>query len=187
MKKRIVIREQLSLSQQELADYLQVSRSVINLYELGIRQLPVQALIKLGQLEIICHQAKHGKMQVPDKFKLMNETDHTTSHVLALQKRILECRQKAASKIKLAAAMQQEYHYLLSALVIMDAWLTGLPQNAGTEKARLQSEIRQHIMYKKLKLVSPAEQFVLQHRAEVLLAEAAAHEGALDKLAPGRV
>lgn len=52
MRKHNPTRNNLQLSQQELAAYLGVSRSVISMYERGERELPTAALIKLSELEI---------------------------------------------------------------------------------------------------------------------------------------
>ncbi|MES2730457.1 MAG: helix-turn-helix transcriptional regulator [Bacteroidota bacterium] len=43
-------REKLGLSQQALADYLMISRGLVNLVERGERELPTQALLELSQL-----------------------------------------------------------------------------------------------------------------------------------------
>jgi transcriptional regulator with XRE-family HTH domain len=62
MKGSTAIRKQLGITQHELAGLLQVSRSAINLYELGKRSLPVAALLKLGQLEIVYNQAQQNRL-----------------------------------------------------------------------------------------------------------------------------
>jgi transcriptional regulator with XRE-family HTH domain len=46
------IREKLGLSQQDMAHWLGISRSLVTLVELGSRSLPSAALIKLSELEI---------------------------------------------------------------------------------------------------------------------------------------
>lgn len=47
------IREKLGISQQEIAYWLGISRSLAEHYESGIRSLPANALIKLSKLEIV--------------------------------------------------------------------------------------------------------------------------------------
>jgi len=47
------IREKLGLSQQDIAHWLCISRSLVTLVELGSRSLPSAALIKLSELEIM--------------------------------------------------------------------------------------------------------------------------------------
>lgn len=43
------LREDCDKTQQEMADYLYLSRSVYRRYELGEREIPVWALVKLAQ------------------------------------------------------------------------------------------------------------------------------------------
>ena len=52
MKKTVIIRMLTDMSQRDLANLLGVPRSVISMYERGDRDLPVNALVKLANLEI---------------------------------------------------------------------------------------------------------------------------------------
>ncbi|MBZ4192162.1 helix-turn-helix transcriptional regulator [Niabella beijingensis] len=61
-----LLRTQLQLSQQELADLIDVSRSTITMYEKGWRNLPSAAMVKLVQLELL-HQQLQLKKTVPNK------------------------------------------------------------------------------------------------------------------------
>ena len=47
------IREQLGLTQDEVAEWLDISRSLVANYERGERSLPTAALLQLGRLDII--------------------------------------------------------------------------------------------------------------------------------------
>lgn len=65
MRRRNPTRAQLQLSQQELAAYLGVSRSVISMHEQGKRPLPTAALIKLSELEIALGKLTRSKKALP--------------------------------------------------------------------------------------------------------------------------
>lgn len=43
-------REKLAITQQALADYFKISRSLLSLVEIGMRELPTQALLAFNQL-----------------------------------------------------------------------------------------------------------------------------------------
>jgi transcriptional regulator with XRE-family HTH domain len=69
--KAMKIRQKLSLTQQQLADLLGVSRSLVNQYEWGKRNLPREALQKLIQLEMESKKVE-GK-SAPDPTLLFSE------------------------------------------------------------------------------------------------------------------
>jgi transcriptional regulator with XRE-family HTH domain len=56
MKKESSIREQLGLTQEDMALYLQVSRGQLALYETHKRDLPTDALLKLVEIEVFLSQ-----------------------------------------------------------------------------------------------------------------------------------
>jgi len=64
MAKKQFIREQLGLSQQQLADYLGISRALLSLVEANQRSLPTNASIKETQLIQAIQKANvHLKMK----------------------------------------------------------------------------------------------------------------------------
>ncbi|MCF3110709.1 helix-turn-helix transcriptional regulator [Niabella sp. CC-SYL272] len=54
-------RAQLHLTQQELAVFLGISQSLLSMYEKNLRELPVQASLKLARLELELHQFQQQK------------------------------------------------------------------------------------------------------------------------------
>ena len=52
MKKPNSVRKNLGLSQVEMAQYLQINRSQLTMYEQGKRDLPTHALVKLAEMEM---------------------------------------------------------------------------------------------------------------------------------------
>jgi transcriptional regulator with XRE-family HTH domain len=79
------IREKLGVSQQDIAHWLGISRSLATHFEIGSRSLPAAALIKLSKLEIIIYafEKEHGTVEKTtdeDNFtaKPLNNIDDTT-------------------------------------------------------------------------------------------------------------
>ncbi len=56
MKATQKLREQLGLSQQDLAQYLSITLSVLGMYEIGKRDLPTAAMVKLAAIELLLLQ-----------------------------------------------------------------------------------------------------------------------------------
>jgi len=187
MKKVIEIRKILSLTQQELANLLQVSRSIINLYVLGKRALPNSTTIKLGQLMIAFTNAKQNKNQQVQPVRLYVEEENTARLVKELQQKATECRSMAAKVQQQLQAMKEQHQLLSFRLTMIGSWLENLPGGTAGEKARLHYEIQREEISRKLIPFGLPEQFTLQHLANTLLNNAAAHENALDKLNRGQV
>lgn len=61
MKKAPTIREQLGITQNDMAMYLQVSRSQLALFETNKRDLPSQARLKLATIEQFLNQIQPNK------------------------------------------------------------------------------------------------------------------------------
>ncbi|MEO7584690.1 MAG: helix-turn-helix domain-containing protein [Ferruginibacter sp.] len=50
------IRQKFGLSQEQMAQYLSVSRSLLSLHEIGKRDLPTAAMVKLSELLLFIKQ-----------------------------------------------------------------------------------------------------------------------------------
>lgn len=103
MRSLQTIREELGLSQQELADYLGVSRSLIALSETGRRQLPFDVLQRIFPLmETRADQQDATKQRVTEsvKHQWLEQELHLRQHRLqALRERHDRCqRQRAAQR-----------------------------------------------------------------------------------------
>lgn len=57
MKASVELRKKLGLPQEQMAQFLSISRSHLSLYELGLRDLSSKALTKLAELEILLLQS----------------------------------------------------------------------------------------------------------------------------------
>ena len=47
------LRNELKLTQYEMAELLNITRSQLSLFELGLRELPTTALIKASKMEVV--------------------------------------------------------------------------------------------------------------------------------------
>lgn len=187
MKGSTAIRKQLGLTQHQLAGLLQVSRSAINLYELGKRSLPVAAMIRLAQLEISYNQAQQQGKTAFRVMKTAASEENTRRLTALLQGKIQACRDKAALLQQQLDIMQQEHNRMAYLLIAMGTWHQQIHNTEPTAKLQLQIEIMQYELQQKMIWVRREEQCVLQHEINIQVYMAAAYESALDKLNRGEV
>jgi len=187
MKALTAIRKQLGLTQHQLADLLQVSRSAINLYELGKRSLPVAAMIRLAQLEISYNQAEQQGKTDFQEIKTAASEENTRRLATLLQGKIQACRDKAALLQQQLDIMQQEHNRMAYQLIAMETWHQQIHNTEPTAKLQLQIEILQYEIQQKMICVGREKQLVLQQEINIQVYMAAAYESALDQLNRGEV
>jgi transcriptional regulator with XRE-family HTH domain len=182
MKKIIDIRKKLGISQEELANWLQVSRSTINNYEQGTHSLATNALIALAEIEIAYHQSSQKT-----SFNLQDRTTHaakanTQSLCNDLLKQEAYCRRLAATLEKKLSKMKAVYAGMCVGMHLYET-RAALLARAGTNNAELKwLEILQEKQHRKMIGFGKEAQFVLQHRIDCLLREANDHARAYDML-----
>lgn len=162
------IRETLGFSQQELADYLGVSRSRISMAEGRRRELPTAALLKIGALEKIIqnnlpYKGTHLQKQFDKDAGIMRRFAQQCSHEAEAAKRILH-------------RMQQEYQRCLQALAAIEQLQNLLPQEKINKKDRICLELLQLKTLKKLSVCTPAMQMKLTLTIQALEMQAAEAE-----------
>ena len=183
MKGLINLREQLSLSHQQLAEYLCFSRSVVSMCEQGKRDLPVAALLKLGKLEIEQNRAASKKRQLHNVSTGPAANKHLSGLIRKLTSRMDVCRKKAASLKLDLQRKQKTFQTLSSRLMLLQSQHS---DDLSGKKPRLQMKIRLNWINKKMATVNRAVQFYLQHQVKVLVAEAKSHEKAIETLRSGK-
>ncbi len=106
MKAVVELRKRLGITQQELADFLQMERSTLSLIELSRREFSADALAKLGRLQLadIKSQSKAMSSDAPSSVKghwndqvpmeVMSE-QYVQEFNESLNQRIEECMQTA--------------------------------------------------------------------------------------------
>ncbi len=187
MKGSTAIRKKLGLTQHELAGLLQVSRSTINMYDLGKSSLPVAALLKLGQLEIVYNQAQQNRLPALRQISTTAAEENTRNLSSILQGKIQACRNKAAQLQQQLQVMQQDHNRLACLLITVHTSQQEMNSIPGSEKAKLQSDIQQYHIQQKIMGVGTEEQFILQQEIDIQLYMATTYESALDKLSRGEV
>lgn len=98
-------RDQLGLSQEMMAIYLNVAKSQLSMYELGKRELPKNALIKLAELALFFDQNKVNEEQ---ESELKKEQELKLKAFLAFQ--IKELEYKQLKEQRLLEIMGKKYH-----------------------------------------------------------------------------
>ena len=171
------IRQKLSLTQQQLADLLGVSRSLVNQYEWGKRNLPREALQKLIQLEMESKKVE-GK-SAPDPTLLFSQNGLNRlilKYTLKLQRigeYIVILRMRLKKMEKEFSTLQRKHHILSTTLLLKEEL---------TEKKKLLSDINLHRTNKSMKAVNGEAQFELQYRIDNLESEVTIIKQAINQL-----
>jgi len=95
MKATQQLRDQLGLSQQDLAQYLSITVSLLGMYEIGKRDLPTAALVKLAAIELLLNQ-KESSSDALD-FLEQNQVLHV-KEILKKQEERLRFKQMKAQR-----------------------------------------------------------------------------------------
>lgn len=164
------IRETLGFSQQELADYLGVSRSRISMAEGRRRELPTAALLKIGALEKIIQN------NLPCKGTHLQKQFDKDAGVM--RRFAQQCSHEAEAAKKILRRMQQDYGRCLQALAAIEQLQNMLPQEKTNKKDQLCLELQQLKTLKKLSACAPARQMKLTLTIQALQLQAAKAESA---------
>ncbi len=176
MRKRNPTRKNLDLSQQELAAYLGVSRSVISMYERGERELPTAALIKLAELEMALGKLTRSKKALP-----RTAVPDRASCRKLLQTHLADCDWKLQGlqrQLKVLEASHQQLHSRAQVLQVMQAC-----SGPGCNKREATwLELQCHVNEHELSCLQPGQVYMLQHKVSMLQLEIAATEKAMGRL-----
>ncbi|MCW3090885.1 MAG: family transcriptional regulator [Ferruginibacter sp.] len=86
MKASKIIREKLGFTQEEMAQYLSITRSLLALYENGRRDLPTAAFVKLAEIESFLTRSPPPKESSRPHIKLQQKKAQKLLDDLAKQK-----------------------------------------------------------------------------------------------------
>ena len=184
MKKTVLIRKVTNMSQRDLANLLGVPGSVVAMYEKGDRDLPLNALVKLANLEIAWDKnppaAQEGDMCV------------NVSHPFFMPVSIAGKLQQHVQEFKNAIdKLKEELFYMRTSHEMYQCWTTVLLGSRREEKQgrdagpELWLEIYMPKLTARIDLVGPEKQFMLQYRIDSKLALLAVAEQALERLSAG--
>ncbi len=169
MAKKQFIREQLGLSQQQLADYLGISRALLSLVEANQRSLPTNASIKETQLiQAIQHDAQEPLLQLVQFTTQQNESFQK----ILLQRKAEVVYELALAKRKLKK-LELQYQQAVKALHTANYLLSNLPIGAKNKLDKLWLELLLEESMQKLEACGEVAQQKLQLKIKLLEKEMA--------------
>lgn len=156
------IRETLGISQQQLAVFLGIPRSLVSMYEGGRRELPTNAMTKLSQLLLSLHNNTMLSNQ-----PALPQT-HAAKDLAVMQQYKKQCCREAALTQKQLQRMKAEFQRGLQALMAVDYLFEQLPKGETSHKDQLWLELLKAKNLKKMKRCSTAQQVKLMLKEQAL-------------------
>lgn len=101
MKTSQLLRDKLGLSQENMAQYLQITLSQLAMYEIGKRDLPTHALVILAEMELFFEQ-KQNKQTL-----FLASQEKKVQEIVAAQTKVLEY--KLLKEQRLLEKIQKKY------------------------------------------------------------------------------
>ena len=108
MKSSQIIREQLGLSQEIMAYYLGITKSLLAMYERGKREIPTAAMVKLAEMELFLNQKQEISKQ---ESELLNKQEAKVQDLLEQYSKELEY--KLIKEQRKLDAIQKKYNQSL--------------------------------------------------------------------------
>jgi len=176
MKKRKpeTFREKLSITQQHLAEYLGISRSLLSLYEKGLRNLSPSAALKLSQLEL-----SYYKLQNQKNKKKAPVHPHLEKHLVKTKKNLKShaenCSYKKIMAERQLEKMAKEHAKALVLMELLDA-MDYSPKTKETGIDQLWIAVQKNEAIRKMIRSGDAAQATIQARILSLEAESAVYE-----------
>lgn len=178
-----VLRTKIPVTQQELAQYLGISSTLLALHEQGARSISSKATIRMAELEMAMDShlkttAKTIKQPVVDKAFLEMAT--TVSRRAATQrKKVMAIQRRLERKNAVHEQLQAWYSFIQKKM-------TSLPVNKDTRGDHLWLGLQEDKFSRKLKSWDK-EKLQLQLQAELAQAAAAVHESFEARLRKGKM
>ena len=146
-------REQLGLSQQDLATYLSIAKSQISMVESGLRDLPTPALVKLAFFE---------------QASLVVKQDIEPAKSIELAKQVESCMKKIMLLEKKLTVMKNNYSQGQRLLQAVTKSKESIAGNKDGKKDKQWLTIQEQVAYKKIKDNNLHSQKMLQIQIKVL-------------------
>ena len=171
------IRSKFGLNQQQIAEWLGISRSLVAHYEREARSLPTSAVLQLARLEIMIAHLQKSKRTGTNKYEAHPSSTERYIHTQnALQQHARVCSYKAEIMRKELTALQIMHIQTLEWLEAIESLLSA-KRNEDHDKMELlwlQAQYQQAL--KKLEQCDDAAQLRMQVKIASLEAIAAVHE-----------
>lgn len=162
MKKQQTLRKNILLNQEQLAIFLDVSRSALAMYEAGERLLPTNALQKLSAIEL-AFNSNGTSLIKPELQQQKNSLQAYTQQQKSVNKT------KAKQLQKQLAALQDEYSKALQLLQVVRLLQQQTPQNSKTKKDHLWLAATEAMAIEKINNCGLVAQEKLQKQINCLL------------------
>jgi transcriptional regulator with XRE-family HTH domain len=160
MRSLKTIRESFGLSQEQLAIYLGVSRSSINMAERGNRGLPTAALEKLALLQ------KSQQNNIIYRQKALQQ--RAAKDNMAIKQYLKKCQNEIQLLQKELALMQEHYGQCINVMLALEHLLEAAPASGKPTKEQLWLEILAAETQKKMAGCSHGKQVILQLQIKAL-------------------
>jgi transcriptional regulator with XRE-family HTH domain len=115
MRESIYLRNELKLTQYEMAELLNITRSQLSLFELGLRELPTTALIKASKMVNFIATAR-----TPDAKDYPQIADWVEEKEKFLAKAIKDCKHYQSTIIRKLTKIEEEYQATLKIFQLID-------------------------------------------------------------------
>jgi len=170
MKTNVVIRKKLGLSQQQLAHYLGITRSLLVMYETGKRDLPTSVIVQLAILELFLQQSEItnyqptplSAIQIEEIEKEMSKLQKENEFKQIQLKMQLEALEK---KIVQKQNLQALVHHLSGTST--DARAVKVLQDASYSGSQTMTVLQQVELQMKLQLLYDQNNFIKELTKEI--------------------
>lgn len=105
MKTTQLLREQLGLSQEMMAQYLQITLSQLGMYETGKRDLPTAALVKIAEIVLFFEQKQKT---TKEEKELIKQQQARAQEIIKQQ--IKEFEYKQIKELRVMVKIQKKYN-----------------------------------------------------------------------------
>ena len=108
MKASQLIREQLGLSQEIMAYYLGITKSLLAMYERGKREIPTSAMVTLAEMELFLNQKQETSKQ---QNVLLNKQQSKVQSLI--EKQLIELELKQIKEQRKLVAIEKKHQQSL--------------------------------------------------------------------------
>lgn len=130
----MALRKQYGLTQQQLADYLSVSKALVSMVEKGKRQFPLYTAVKLAQLQ----QPLPTAMAIAKRLEAVAQKQQLATGK-ALQKEELDCSVQLAAAIQQLHSLKEKYMQATNLLQLVAHMHPALPKEDKQTKLWLEA------------------------------------------------
>lgn len=163
------MRLRLSLTQDQLAGFLGISRSQVNMVEQAVRELENKLWLRLVEL-VTLHEQK-GKAKKAKPFKLPKQHhEEIARHARKMESHAKSCQLKADLQQAKLDKMKQQYEQIISWLQTVELRLAKLPATEKHAIERKWLEMEQAAGPIKLRQCGELEQGKLRRKVHLLRA-----------------